>query len=309
MGGRHCALPPNPPPAFSTLSYQTNISIHPPIIQIINLTICLFVYLYIYIYESRSNYLHRHGGEALRPPPNPPPAFLYFIKHHRIQKIYTCIPPSLIQVIALGISLFVYRTLCRPPFFINMFNDDPKNVYLYPSITHSINRSMYLFLCLFDSLSFMQCSRFCPPNAMGGRCCALPPNPPPAFLYFRKHHRIQKIYTCIPPSLIQVIALGISLFVYRALCRPPFFINMFNDDPKNVYLYPSITHSINRSMYLFLCLFDSLSFMQCSRFCPPNAMGGRCCALPPNPPPAFLHFSNIIVSKKYILVSLHHSFK
>ena len=223
------------------------------------------------------------GGRCCVLPPNPPP---HFLKHHRIQKIYTCIPPSLIQVIALGISLFVYRTLCRPPdFYINMFNDDPKNVYLYPSITHSINRSMYLFLCLFDSLSFMQCSRFCPPSAMGGRCCVLPPNPPPHFL---KHHRIQKIYTCIPPSLIQVIALGISLFVYRTLCRPPvFYINMFNDDPKNVYLYPSITHSINRSMHLFLCLFDSLSFMQCSRFCLPHAMGGR--RSPPTPLQLFGH--------------------
>ena len=113
MGGRHCALPPNPPPAFSTLSYQTNISIHPPIIQSINLTICLFVYLYIYIYESRSNYLHRHGGEALRPPPQPPSSFFIFFKHHRIQKIYTCIHPSLIQLIALCISFFVYLTLCR----------------------------------------------------------------------------------------------------------------------------------------------------------------------------------------------------
>ena len=119
-GGRHCALPPNPPPAFSTLSYQTNISIHPPIIQSINLTICLFVCLFIciYIYMNPDPTIYTAmGGRCCVLPPNPPPAFLYFLKHHRIQKIYTCIPPSLIQVIALGISLFVYRTLCRPPFF------------------------------------------------------------------------------------------------------------------------------------------------------------------------------------------------
>ena len=72
-----------------------------------------------------------------------------------------------------------------PPTFFHMFNDDPKNVYLYSSITHSMKHSMYLFVSLFDSLSFMQCSRFCPPNAMGGRRCTLPPNPPPVLTKIR----------------------------------------------------------------------------------------------------------------------------
>ena len=181
----------------------------------------------------------------LRPPPQTPlQLFFYFLNIIVSKNIY--LYPSITHSSNRSRYLFVCLSdaLSSPSFFFtNMFNDDPKNVYtcIHPSL---INRSIYLFLCLFDSLSFMQCSRFCPPNAMRGRCCALPPNPPPAFFLFFKHHRIQKMYTCIPPSLIQVIALGISLFVYRTLCRPPvlFFKNMFNDDPKNVYLYPSITH-------------------------------------------------------------------
>ena len=44
------------------------------------------------MYESRSNY----GGEAPRPPPQPPPTF--FICLMMIQKMYTCIHPSLIQL-------------------------------------------------------------------------------------------------------------------------------------------------------------------------------------------------------------------
>ena len=56
---------------------------------------------------------------------------------------------------------------------------------------------------------------------------------------------------------------------------------------------------MKHSMYLFVSLFDSLSFMQCSRFCPPNAMGGRRRALPSS----FLH---IIISKIYFNPSINH---
>ena len=139
----------------------------------------------------------RHGGEALRPPPQTP---LQLFAHNHIKNIFQSIHQSFNQSINLTIclffNLFMYesrsnyggRRCALPPTpsnFFHMFNDDPKNVYLYSSITHSMKHSMYLFVSLFDSLSFMQCSRFCPPNTTGGRRCTLPPNPPPVLTKIR----------------------------------------------------------------------------------------------------------------------------
>ena len=111
-----------------------------------------------------------------------------------------------------------------------------------------------------------------PPNAMGGRRCALPPNPPPAFfklLMFHTHLCMQTLYA-------KTLSLSISFRPSIALSI--YYISRF-------LIYPNIPVSLHHSS--LSCLFDSQSFMQCSCFCPPNAMGGRRCALPPNPPPAF----------------------
>ena len=146
-----------------------------------------------------------------------------------------------------------------------MFNDDPKNVYLYPSITHSINRSMYLFLCLFDSRSFMQCSRFCLPHAMGGRRCAVPPNPPPAFWT-----QLYQKYISIRPSIIQSINLTICLFVFlfiyesrSASLHRQLPIFPFSRD----YLYFSIGFSTFLHTILYISLFNSLCFAFLFRSC------------------------------------------
>ena len=127
-----------------------------------------------------------------------------------------------------------------------------------------------------------------PPNAMGGRGCALPPNPPPAFfklLMFHTHLCMQTLYAKTP-SLSISFSPSIALSIY--------YISRF-------LIYPNIPVSLHHSS--LSCLFDSLSFMQCSRFCPPNAMEGRRCALPPNPLQLFAH--NHI---KNIFQSIHLSF-
>ena len=106
----------------------------------------------------------RHGGEALRPPPQPPSSFLHII----ISKIY--------------------------------FN---------PSTNHSINQSNY-------PVCFLICLCMNPDPTMGGGA-APSPQPPPTF--FICSMMIQKMYTCIHPSLIQWNTLCISLFLCLTLCR------------------------------------------------------------------------------------------
>ena len=78
----------------------------------------------------------------------------------------------------------VVTTLTRPFFWLSNAEVWPTSPYGI-GVTHSMKHSMYLFVSLFDSLSFMQCSRFCPPNTTGGRRCTLPPNPPPVLTKIR----------------------------------------------------------------------------------------------------------------------------
>ena len=102
---------------------------------------------------------------------------------------------------------------------------------------------------------------------MGGRRCALPPTPSSFF----KHHNF------LPSRLSN----SLSLFVFVHHLPDPFFIPIY----ATISLFFLSTYT-----FVMFCLSISISLVCASRFLIyPNAMGGRRCALPPNPPPAFLN--------------------
>ena len=223
------------------------------------------------------------GGEVLRPPPQPPSRFFIFFKHHRIQKIYTCIPPSLIQVIALGMS--IGHSVVPQFFFSKICLMMIQRMYtcIHPSLIQLVALciSFFVYLILCGSCNVLVSVHQTP---WGGGRCALPPNPPAAFLYFFKHHRIQKIYTCIPPSLIQVIALGMS--IGRSVV-PQFFSKIFLMMIQKMYtcIHPSLIQLIALCISFFVCLTLCRS---CNVLVSVHQMPwGEALRPPPNPPPAF----------------------
>ena len=114
MGGRRCALPPNPPPAFLSIIVFSHTSIQLPLsfcicpsplqpffhthlcnyISLLSAMFCLILFIYLYTPRLRislSNLSKRHGGEALRPPPQPPSSFF---KHHVFSHMSIQLPLS-----------------------------------------------------------------------------------------------------------------------------------------------------------------------------------------------------------------------
>ena len=111
--------PPQPPSSFFHIIKSKKISIHPSIIQPINVVVCLALFR-----PSRFSLFlarKRHGGEALRPPPNPPQAF--FLHHITVSYLYRLsLPP-------------------QPP---SSFFDIIIKKTLHPSVIQPIN----VFVCL-----------------------------------------------------------------------------------------------------------------------------------------------------------------
>ena len=141
-----------------------------------------------------------------------------------------------------------------------------------------ILRPLPYWLCFFSTVADQEAFRIffmsCTSERHGGRRCALPPNPPPAFfklLMFHTHLCMQTLYA-------KTLSLSISFRPSIALSI--YYISRF-------LIYPNIPVSLHHSS--LSCLFDSQSFVQCSRFCPPNAMGGEALHPPPQPPSKFGH--------------------
>ena len=134
---------------------------------------------------------------------------------------------------------------------------------------------------------------------MGGRRCALPPTPVQLYLFL-----FLSIQT--PPFLFgsESIYLSIYLSIYSSI-YPSIYLSIYLNLSLSLYLSLSISLSISLCIYLYLPIFLSIylsffHFLSCL-----DAMGGRRCALPPNPPPALSIFVSIYPNSTYLALSIY----
>ena len=237
---------------------------------------------------------HSWGGEALTPPPPPPPTPLQLLSFY--------IPPSAFPTPTLSL-LQLSQTSYSTPIFLSFFSHHESHLstfiflllsilQLSSNLPHSpLSVSFAPMLFFFHYFPLSSTIKSTHKNAMEGRRCALPPNPPPAFFI-------------IYPTLYLSISYSVSITAFSnfLLCSYLFFIlfSSYACVPSlhlSIFLLLSILQlsssnlphspiSFAPTLFLFHFFPISSTFFYNTIY-PQKRHGGRRRALPPNPPPAF----------------------
>ena len=126
----------------------------------------------------------RHGGEALRPPPQPPSSLFHYISHSLPFHLLLFLYYSFLETSDSAPIFFILFSsyACVPSLHLSIFLLLSILELSSSNLPHSpLSVSFAPMLFFFHYFPLSSTIKSTHENAMGGRRYALPPNPPPAF--------------------------------------------------------------------------------------------------------------------------------